>query len=148
MAVETINIDLVLRSDYKSTPGAVKVSVNDTLLFHGKLTQPVTKIRETVTLDLLATHTLTIDRYHKPDNDPDQMIVIDYVAIDDINIRDLAWHTSVFYPQYPEPWASEQRELGIELEDSIIGETWLGHNGKWNFEFTSPFYKFLISKVR
>jgi hypothetical protein len=98
-------------------------------------------------------HVLELRRTGKTNNQtqvlPDgtfktQMLYIKTIKIDNIDLRNLVWSCSTFTPEYPEPWATEQQALGVELEKQVPGEMYLGHNGTWRFEFTSPIYKFLV----
>jgi hypothetical protein len=107
--------------------------------------------------DFAGTHTLEIHRSGKTNDQnrilPDgtyqgQSLHIKQVLLDNIDLRNIVWHSCRFYPEYPEPWASEQRAQNIELESEVIGETYLGHNGVWRFNFTSPIYKFLVGWAR
>jgi hypothetical protein len=102
-------------------------------------------------------HTLKLHRRNKTDDQnrqlPDgtylgQMLIIKQVKLDNIDLRNLVWHSCKFRPEYPEPWATQQRDAGVELESELRGEMNLGHNGTWSFEFTSPVYKFLVNWVK
>lgn len=73
-----------------------------------------------------------------------QDLIIDWIKIDGVNIRDLIWTNSVYQPEYPEPWASQERLSGVQLEQYVQGETHLGHNGTWRLKFSSPFYRFFM----
>jgi hypothetical protein len=77
----------------------------------------------------------------------DQVLYIDSLAIDSTQIDSLLHTHSVFTPDYPEPWASQQRALGMPLAETIVGENILGHNGMWCLKFTSPFYQYLFTTV-
>ena len=99
------------------------------------------------TLDF-GNHVLTIVHSGKTNSTPNQHVIINSITIDGIDLRDMLWTDSVCIPQYPEPWASEQRALGIELEQRVVGETFLGHNCEWQLPFTSPFYECVMNHVR
>jgi hypothetical protein len=89
-------------------------------------------------------HTLRIIHSGKTNQTPEQSVTIDKVVIDGVNIRNIVWINSYNRPNYPEPWATQQREQGIELEEIVKGETVLGHNSEWTLPFTSPFYKYVM----
>jgi len=76
----------------------------------------------------------------------DQYVILNQVCIDGIDVQNLIWHRSWFEPIYSTVWKQQQIDAGVALEEKIIGETWLSHNGTWKFEFFSPFYKFIISQ--
>jgi hypothetical protein len=56
-------------------------------------------------------------------------------------------YEGVYTPEYPEPWASQQRAAGHELEKSFNKVTFMGHNGKWKLKFASPFYMWLLENL-
>ena len=147
---ETIRFKVVLEPQYWDKPPMIEISVDNTLYFNGA-------IDKLSTIDFMAElkfekHTLTLTRYGKTLDqtalDKDQLILIKSIEIDGIDIQNIVWSSSFFKPEYPEPWASQQRQAGIELEQSVLGETFLGHNGTWQLDFSSPFYKFLIDKAK
>jgi len=76
----------------------------------------------------------------------DQLLHIKSIEIDAIDIGALVF-TGVYTPEYPEPWAKQQREAGIELKESFTNVTRMGHNGEWRFAFSSPFYMWLLENL-
>ena len=76
----------------------------------------------------------------------DQLLHIKDIEIDEINIGALVYE-GVYTPTYPEPWATQQRELGNEMEESFKNVTMMGFNGKWTFTFSSPFYMWLLENL-
>ena len=69
----------------------------------------------------------------------DQLLHIKSMEIDEIDIGALVYE-GIYTPKYPEPWATQQREAGIELPVSFKNVTNMGHDGEWKFKFASPFY--------
>lgn len=118
--------------------------------------RPKYQIKNTVSLAMDQPHFLQLSRRGKSDDQcrvvdgqqKDQYIIIDRVSIDGIDIQNLVWSQSWYEPEYPDAWSDQQRAAGIDLETKVLGETWLSHNGVWNFGFSSPFYKFLIDQFR
>ena len=76
----------------------------------------------------------------------DQLLNIKSIEIDEIDIGALVYD-GVFTPEYPEPWASQQREAGHELPKTLKNVTCMGHNGTWTFKFVSPFYIWLLENL-
>lgn len=76
----------------------------------------------------------------------DQLLHIKSMEIDEIDIGALVYE-GVYTPEYPEPWATQQREAGIELPVSFKNVTNMGHNGQWKFKFASPFYMWLLENL-
>jgi hypothetical protein len=84
---------------------------------------------------------LTIELYGKENKDSvagrDLRINIDSVSIMGIENKKFIYQ-GVYQPQYPEPWASEQRAKGIELSKEIQYADSLGWNGKWTLTISNP----------
>ena len=76
----------------------------------------------------------------------DQLLHIKSMEIDEIDLGALVYE-GIYTPQYPEPWATQQQEAGIELPESFKNVTQMGHNGKWAFKFESPFYMWLLENL-
>jgi hypothetical protein len=76
----------------------------------------------------------------------DQILAIKSIEIDEIDIGALVYE-GVYTPQYPEPWATQQRDSGNELKETFKNVTHMGHNGVWRFSFASPFYMWLLENL-
>ena len=76
----------------------------------------------------------------------DQILHIKSVEIDQIDIGALVYE-GVYSPEYPEPWASQQKAAGNDLPESFTNVTIMGHNGTWKLAFTSPFYMWLLENL-
>ena len=76
----------------------------------------------------------------------DQLLHIKSMEIDEIDIGALVYE-GVYTPEYPEPWATQQREAGTELPESFKNVTSMGHDGTWSFKFESPFYMWLLENL-
>jgi len=84
---------------------------------------------------------LTIELYGKENKDSiagrDLRINIDSVSIMGIENKKFIYQ-GVYQPDYPEPWASQQRAQGIELSKEIQYTDSLGWNGKWILTISNP----------
>ena len=76
----------------------------------------------------------------------DQLMHIQSIQIDDIDIGALVYQ-GVYKPTYPEPWATQQRQSGVDLPETMKNVTQMGHNGTWTFKFSSPFYMWLLENL-
>jgi len=76
----------------------------------------------------------------------DQLLHIKSIEIDEIDIGALVY-AGVYTPQYSEPWATEQAAAGHKLPESFKNVTAMGHNGRWEFQFSSPFYMWLLENL-
>ena len=101
-------------------------------------------------------HTLTIIRDNKTkgqsvvnengDLMKDQLLHIKSIEIDEIQLGNLLY-TGTYTPTYPEPWATQQKEAGKELPLTWTNVDRMGHNGKWEISFNSPFYMWLLENL-
>jgi len=76
----------------------------------------------------------------------DQLLHIKQIEIDEIDLGALVYE-AVYTPEYPEPWATQQRESGNDLKDEFKNVTVMGFNGTWKFKFSSPFYMWLLENL-
>lgn len=76
----------------------------------------------------------------------DQLLHINAIEIDEIDIAGLVYE-GIYTPEYPEPWATQQKQAGNELPESFKNVTTIGHNGEWKFKFSSPFYMWLLENL-
>jgi hypothetical protein len=76
----------------------------------------------------------------------DQLLHIKFIEIDEIDIGALVYE-AVYTPAYPEPWASQQKQAGNALPESFKNVTTMGHNGRWELGFASPFYMWLLENL-
>jgi hypothetical protein len=153
-ASENIFFDVILESTYWDRPPTLEILVDGDQIGKYTIDQFEYHIRFKRVMTFGQPHTLELRRTGKTNNQtkimPDgglktQMLKIKTIKLDNIDLKNLILHSSNFEPDYPEPWASEQRKLGIELETQVPGELYLGHNGVWRFNFDSPIYRFLVN---
>jgi hypothetical protein len=151
---ENIFFDIILDATYWNQPPKLEVVVDDESVGTYTIDQPEFHIRFRRVMLFDQPHILELRRTGKTQDQTrmltdgtfeTQMLHIKTIKLDNIDLRNLAWHSSEFEPEYPEPWASEQQAQGVELEKQVLGEMYLGHNGVWRFVFTSPIYKFLVA---
>ena len=76
----------------------------------------------------------------------DQLLHISSIEIDEIDIGGLVYE-GVYTPDYPEPWATQQKQSGNELRESFKNVKAMGHNGEWKLKFSSPFYMWLLENL-
>lgn len=104
---------------------------------------------ETISLPL----TLQKDRYHKliinrsNHNEKDQQIVsIENFEVDNINLNKLL-NEMYFMPKYPKKWYQEQKNKNIQWPAKQKGWKEWGFNGRWEMQFTTPFYSWLLQNT-
>lgn len=153
---ENIFVDLYLSGEFWDRPPEIDVLIDNQVVQSHVVDQANYHIRFRHVMSF-GPHRLQI-RYKNKTNDQtrqlangeyqSQLVHIDKIKLDNIDLRNIVWHTCRFQPEYPEPWASQQLAAGNILEKELVGEIHLGHNGLWTFEFTSPIYMFLVGWTR
>ncbi len=152
---ERIRFEFDIRSEFWDKFPMIEISVDDRIKCTKTLDQKQCKLSFEDDLEFDRPHTVSLKRFNKTDDQCvidnngsrfDQYVILNQVCIDGIDVQNLIWHRSWFEPIYSTVWKQQQIDAGVALEEKIIGETWLSHNGTWKFEFFSPFYKFIISQ--
>jgi hypothetical protein len=141
---ENIFFDIILESTYLDHPPELEVIVDNESIGKYVVEQPEFHICFRRVMMFNQPHTLELIRSGKT-SDSTQMLHIKTIKLDNIDLKNLVLSRSTFNPEYSKSWASEQVANGVKLENQIPGEMYLGHNGVWRFEFTSPIYKLLVA---
>jgi hypothetical protein len=143
--METITVGLEFDSVWQSVPPTIEI-VND-----GKIVVPVTPIKSKMILSFnLASesdcnHTLEIHRCGH-DGAEQQIGIFTCILADELDISPLIDHGR-FYPIYPEPWISEQRQQGIDWPKYHQRWREWGWNGTWRLDYQAPFYTWLLKVI-
>ena len=83
-------------------------------------------------------HKVFIDFRNKTNDTPDMAVIIDSVSFGGITTDRMKW-AGLYYPDYPEPWASTQTNLPVVHANA----TFLGWNGRWELPFMTPIYTWI-----
>jgi len=159
MGTEKIKFKLELYATTWDKPPHAEILLDDKSYFDGDITGSESK-PNTITfeheLEEGKAHSLQIKRSgkgkgqtvvnEKGDILKDQLLHIKSIEIDEIDIGALTFE-GVYTPKYPEPWATQQKQAGVELEESFKNVTQMGHDGDWKFSFASPFYLWLLENL-
>lgn len=159
MATEKLKFKIELYATMWNKPPHAEIMINDKSFFKGDITGTEEKpniIEFEQELVEGEESSLSIRRsgkgkYETVVNDKgdilkDQLLNIKSIEIDEIDIGALVYE-GVYTPDYPEPWATQQRDAGVVLEKTSKNVTQMGHNGVWTFSFTSPFYMWLLENL-
>ena len=159
MATEKLKLKLELYATMWDRPPHAEIMINDKSHFTGDISSTEDKptiVEFEYEFEEGTDYNLIIKRSGKyksqtvvNDNGDilkDQLLHIKSIEIDEIDIGALVYE-GVYKPEYPEPWASQQREAGTELPESFKNVTSIGHNGTWKFKFESPFYMWLLENL-
>ena len=68
------------------------------------------------------------------------------IVIDNISIEPLLGKAT-FFPQYPEPWLSQQKQIGKEPAIKYNYCRILHHNGEWKLNFTSTIHVWFFQNI-
>jgi len=159
MATEKLKFKLELYATMWDKPPHAEILINDESYFKGDITATEDKphaIEFEHECEEGKEYSLMIKRSGKLVNQTvvndkgdllkDQLLHIKNIEIDEIDIGSLVYE-GVYTPEYPEPWAKQQREAGTELKESFKNVSVIGHNGTWKFKFESPFYMWLLENL-
>ena len=159
MGTEKLKFKLELYATMWDKPPHAEILINDKSYFTGDITGTEDKpdvIEFEHEFVEKNSYSLIIKRSGKSKNQTlvndkgdilnDQLLHIKNIEIDEIDIGALVFE-GVYTPEYPEPWATQQRQSGVELQESFKNVSSMGHNGKWNFKFESPFYMWLLENL-
>ena len=159
MATEKLKFKLEIYATMWDKPPHAEILIDDKSYFKGDITGTEDKpdlIEFEAEFEEDIEYNLVINRSGKVKNQTvindkgdilkDQMLHIKSIEIDEIDIGALVYE-GVYTPQYPEPWATQQREAGVELKHSFKNVKQMGHNGGWKLKFASPFYMWLLENL-
>ena len=159
MATEKLKFKLELYATMWDKPPHAEILINDKSYFKDDITATEDKpqviefeheVEECVDYELIIKRSGKVNNQtvvnDKGDLLKDQLLNIKSIEIDEIDIGALVYE-GIYTPEYPEPWATQQREAGTELKESFKNVTQIGHNGTWRFKFSSPFYMWLLENL-
>ena len=159
MATEKLKFKLELYATMWDKPPHAEVLMTDKSYFNGDITGTQDKpdvIEFEHECEEGTEHILIIKRSGKTSKQTlvnekgdilnDQLLEIKSIEIDEIDIGALVFE-GLYTPEYPEPWATQQRASGHDLKEAFKNVTKMGHNGTWTIKFTSPFYMWLLDNL-
>jgi|TARA_R110001592_G_scaffold236075_1_gene494270 hypothetical protein len=159
MATEKLKFKLELYATMWNRPPHAEVIIDGISYFYGDITGTEQKpdiiefereLEEGKEYELIINRTGKIGGQtlinEKGDIVKDQVLIIKGIEIDEIDLGAMVYE-GVYTPTYPEPWATQQREMGVELQESFKNVTQMGHDGEWKFTFSSPFYMWLLENL-
>lgn len=88
-------------------------------------------------------HVLVIEHKNKQPHDSTTELIVTSITFNGITSPKFVWE-GIYIPNYPEPWATEQRNSGgCTLEPKLTATNHLGWNGKWVLTFTAPIFTWI-----
>jgi hypothetical protein len=142
MDTDLFAFDFVLDLEpvYQESPPQVRVTVGNQIIWQDVLST-AEKVEHSQKLPQ-GLHQLSVELFNKSDLDRTQALILKNLKINGIVDRKFIW-TGIYRPCYPEPWASEQRQLGIDIKEEIVNVDYLGWNGVWKLNFSSPIFTWI-----
>lgn len=143
--LEPIDILITLSSSFWKDPPRAKIYLNDDLVFDDKITKTI-DVKWAGNL-IEGKHKLTVELLDKDkyqtviENDKivkDQLLNIDSISFDEIDIGYLKHSLSKYYPDQ-----SQHKSAPLLVNDCVN----LGWNGRWEIEFTTPIYIWLLENI-
>ena len=156
MSKKKMKIDITLQADFWNKSPLILVKLDNRII--KEFNNFVNNQRTNISFDVeLADggHQLIIERLNKSTSDTviedskiikESTINVVDVVIDNISIEPLL-DKAVFYPLYPEPWFSQQKQIGNEPPSKYEYCRTLSHNGKWELNFTSPIHVWFFQNI-
>lgn len=151
-----MKIDLTLQANFWNRSPSILVKLDNKVI--KEFSNFVDNQKTPITFDAEledGEHQLVIERINKTTKDTiieddkivkDSTVEIIDVVIDKISIEPLL-DKAFFYPQYPEPWLSQQKQLGKEPPIKYDYCRTLHHNGEWKLNFTSPIHVWFFQNI-
>lgn len=144
--MEQLELILNLSSSYWDAAPKTRVFINDLLIFEGTITEPQ-KVKWVGDIQA-GKNVLAIELFDKGKNQTvmqndvivkDQLLNIDGVSFDNIALGFLNHSLSNYYP--------DQNYYSNSVPDVVKMCVNLGYNGRWELEFTSPVYIWLLENI-
>lgn len=134
------NIQIKLNPLWHKEPPCIIISFDNEIIYAGHIYQPHTF---TVKKKLNPSqHTISVEFINKTNDDTDatgdKAVVIEQITINNITDQKFVW-AGQYWPDYPEPWASQQTNLLSVLDH----QNYLGWNGKWALTFDVPVFTWI-----
>lgn len=143
-----VKLAVTLQPIWHKDPPKIKIGIDD-ILSEITLTDTTTINFD---VDAIEQCKLTIEFLNKnehdtiPDQNLDKAVSIESIAFFGISDPKFIW-AGIYEPDYPEPWATEQRDLGVVLHPQLSNCSYLAWNGKWSLTVDVPVFTW-IHKVQ
>ena len=139
-----LNFSINLEPKFCNNFPFIKVGLDDKIFFNDYLMKQ-TIFQKDISLSN-GNHCLWIEFLNKTNDDTttecDKAVIIKEIKFEDFNLPRFIW-AGVFHPIYPEPYASEQLKQGVLLKKQLNNIDYLGFNGIWKLNFTTPIFTWI-----
>lgn len=135
-----VDISFCLKPHWKTIAPLAKIRLDSELIWDGYV-EDVKKFELQRYLQK-GNHNLEIEFDKKTDLDSDQQLEILDLRLGRIQSPRFVWQ-GVYRPQYSEPWATQQKTLGVHLRAELQNIECLGWNGIWCLSFSCPIFTWI-----
>lgn len=155
MEIEKLKFKIGLsRSSSKKTP-EFSIGISGKEFIHTKISaEPNTveyfefecELEETIhQLEISLLNKLPLDTVQDENGNiiEDMLLTVESIEVDEIDLGNLRWSLSSYYPKYPNSYNNENQKKVTEVKNCID----LGWNGTWVLQFSSPFYIWLLENI-
>ena len=130
-----VKLSVTLRPVQHSQPLLVRIGIDQNL--------SITKVNQDTTINFEFESdrdcVLSVELLDKQDQ---ESVVIESVSFFGITDPRFVW-SGVYEPEYPEPWATQQRDKGVVLKPQLSPHTYLSWPGKWTLTFAVPVFTWM-----
>jgi len=145
MNSEQINFSINFKASYELLPPSFVILNNDETVYPSTVVHNNYTANFKLDLNSNSKYSLKILRENH-DEINSQQLELTLITADGIDLAKILDH-SKYFPRYPEPWYTEQTEQGIDWPEYQTGSLVWGWNGYWTFNYTTPFYTWLLNSV-
>jgi len=155
MHKEVIHFKIGLSGTSKTKKPEFKICVNGDEFFHSSLTQEpnvpeffefeveVPEGNQTLEISLLNKFSSDTKKDSNGNIVDDMLLTIDSIEIEEIDIGNLKWSASSYFPIYPSDYLDETQKQISEVKECVN----MGWNGTWKLPFSTPFYMWLLENL-
>lgn len=143
--MEIINFKFEFESKFVYNPPKLSIYNNDDLVYKNTLVENSHTAEFDLSMSDQTENVLQVMRLNH-DERTDQQLILKKVYADNIDLANIL-NQGKYYPNYPEPWHSQQKEQNNNLPEFYDGALCWGWNGVWKLEYTTPFYTWLLKNV-
>jgi len=142
---EQINFSINFSAIYELSPPSFVIFNNNEIIYPSTVVNNNYTANFKINLDNNSEYCLKILRENH-DEITSQQLELTLLTADGIDLAKILNH-SKYFPKYPEPWYTQQKEQGVTLPEYQTGSLVWGWNGYWTFNYTTPFYTWLLNSV-
>jgi hypothetical protein len=142
---EQINFTVNFKATYELLPPSFVILNNNEIVYPSTIVNNNYTANFELNLNSNSDYCLKILRENH-DEINSQQLELTSMSVDGIDLAKILDH-SKYFPKYPEPWYTEQKDQGITLPEYQTGSLVWGWNGYWTLFYTTPFYTWLLNSV-